>query len=170
MVIKNNNYKLPNANIQILAPKEELDFFDTQSIQLFGAITPLEAWGFVLSQPKPMLKFAFWIRDSISSMFGAKKIQGFSGIAPNTVEVGQMLDFFLVEFASEEILVLTNRDKHLDVMTCISTSNNRLSITSSVKTHNTFGLIYMIPVAPIHRLIVRKDLKMIGLKVKSTSK
>ena len=81
---------------------------------------------------------------------------------PESVEVGQMLDFFLVEYISHDVLTLTERDRHLDVMTCISSSGNELAITSSVTTHNTFGKIYMIPVAPAHKMIVRKNLKQIG--------
>ena len=115
----------------------------------------------LMSRPMPILNIAFRIRDAVSSMFGVKKIGGFSGVVPETVEVGQMLDFFLVEHISQDVLTLTERDRHLDVMTCISTVGNQLTITSSVKTHNTFGCFYMIPVAPIHKLIVRNNLKQI---------
>ncbi len=72
-----------------------------------------------------------------------------------------MLGFFLVEHISPDILTLTARDRHLDVMTCISTLDNKLTITASVKTHTAFGRIYMIPVTPAHKLIVRKNLRQI---------
>jgi len=164
-VTENNYFTIPNTNIQTLAPDEELDFFDRQSVQLPKMITPLDAWRTVMSRPMPVLKLAFAVRDTISSMFGVKKIGGFSGNVPKTVEVGQKLDFFLVEHISQDVLTLTERDRHLDVMTCISTSNNELSITSSVKTHNAFGRIYMIPVAPAHKLIVRNNLRQIRRQV-----
>ena len=64
---------------------------------------------------------AFRIRDAVSSAFGVKRIGGFSGKPIEFVSVGQHLDFFLVEHADDECLVLTQRDRHLDVMTCIST-------------------------------------------------
>lgn len=158
---ENSYFTLPNTNIQTLAPPEDLYFFDKQSVQLPKAITPLDAWRIVMSHPMPLLKFAFGVRDAISSLFGVKKIGGFSGTVPKTVEVGQKLDFFLVEHISQDVLTLTERDRHLDVMTCISTHENELSITSSVKVHNGFGRIYMIPVAPAHKLIVRNNLRQI---------
>jgi len=65
-----------------------------------------------------------------------------------------MLDFFLVECTSNDVLSLSSRDSHLDVLTCISTQGTRLTITSPVKTHNWFGKLYMLPVAPTHKLIV----------------
>lgn len=159
---ENSCVTIPGTNIQVLAPIDELDFFDTQSVELLRPTTPLDAWRIVMSRPMPFLNFAFKVRDAISSVFGVKKIGGFSGGVPKSVEVGQMLDFFLVEHISQDVLTLTERDRHLDVMTCISLSGNELTITSSVETHNNFGRIYMIPVAPTHKMIVRNNLKQIG--------
>ena len=43
---------------------------------------------------------------------------------------------------------LSERDQHLDVMTCITTLDQRSTITSSVKVHNGFGRLSMSRVAP----------------------
>ena len=150
---------LPDSNIQTLAPIAELDFFDRQSVLLAKPVGPLEAWGSIMSRPSPVLNVAFRIRDAISSMFNVKRIGGFSTSFPKTVEVGDMLDFFLVEHVSEDVLSLSERDSHLDVLTCISVVGNELTITSSVKIHNTFGRLYMLPVAPAHKLIVQSFLR-----------
>jgi hypothetical protein len=150
---------LPNSNIQTLAPIAELDFFDRQSVLLSRLVSPLEAWGSMMSRPSHVLKFAFRVRDTISSMFNVKRIGGFSKSAPKTVAVGDKLDFFLVENVSEDVLSLSERDNHLDVLTCISRVGNELTITSSVKVHNTFGRLYMLPVGPAHKMIVRSFLR-----------
>lgn len=154
-------FTLPNTNIQTLAPPNELDFFDTQSVELNRPVSALEAWGLIMSRPSIVLKWAFRIRDAISSLFGVKKIGGFSPVAPSSIAVGDKIDFFLVEYATNDVLTLSERDRHLDVLTCISTTGNKLSITSSVMTHNTFGRAYMLPVGPAHKLIVRSFLKRI---------
>lgn len=148
------NVTLPDSNVQVLAPPPDLDFFDSQSVQLPRPITPIAAWGIVMARPLPLLKLAFRIRDAISARFGVKRIGGFSQARPDTLTVGQKLDFFLVEAVGPDVLSLSARDRHLDVLTCLSTAGNTLSITSSVKTHNAFGRAYMLPVAPAHRLIV----------------
>ena len=150
---------LPDTNIHTLALPAELDFFDRQSVELNGPISPLEAWGMIMSRPSPLLKLAFRVRDMISSMFGVKRIGGFSSAAPKTISAGEKLDFFLVEHASDDVLTLSERDRHLDVLTCISRAGRELSITSSVKTHNRFGRAYMLPVGPAHKLIVRSFLR-----------
>lgn len=164
---KTELFTLPDTNIQVLAPPAELDFFDRQSVQLSSPITPLAAWGAITGRPSRLLKVAFRIRDGISAVFGVKKIGGFSSSSHSAaavaaaVAVGDKLDFFLVEYVAQDVLTLSERDKHLDVLTCISTAGNLLTITSSVIIHNTFGRIYMLPVAPAHKWIVRSNLRRI---------
>ncbi|MFW8634113.1 DUF2867 domain-containing protein [Cribrihabitans pelagius] len=147
------------ARIQVLAPAADLDFLDTQSIVLPVPLTPLEAWNLMHARPLPGMKLAFRLRDAVSACFGARRIGGISNKAHANVHPGDKLDFFLVEAISPEVLTLTVRDKHLDVMTCITCSSGVLSVTSSVKTHNLFGRAYMIPVRPAHKLIVALTLK-----------
>lgn len=78
---------------------------------------------------------------------------------------GDYLDFFLVEHSAPDMLVLTERDRHLDVMICLSIVDRVLTITSSVVTHNLFGRIYMLPVGPVHKLIINSDMKRLRRKL-----
>lgn len=78
---------------------------------------------------------------------------------------GDYLDFFLVEHSAPDMLVLTARDRHLDVMICLSIVDRVLTITSSVVTHNLFGRIYMLPVGPAHKLIINSDMKRLRRKL-----
>ncbi|MEM7615852.1 MAG: DUF2867 domain-containing protein [Pseudomonadota bacterium] len=157
---------LPNSNARILKAVEDLDYFDTQSVALNREVTPLHAWNTIMQDPQPLLKWAFKIRDAVSARFGVKRIGGFSGVAAPSADVGTYLDFFLVEHADTDTLVLTERDRHLDVMTCISTRGPTVSITSSVSVHNWFGRLYMIPVGIAHRWIVRGMLRRLKRKVR----
>lgn len=100
------------------------------------------------------MNLAFRIRDAISARFGVARIGGFSGARVTEVRPGDRLDFFLVEGISDRQLVLTARDRHLDVMISTDMEGARVTVTASVVTHNAFGRAYMIPVAPAHRLIV----------------
>lgn len=104
--------------------------------------------------PLPGMALAFRIRDAISARFGVKRIGGFSPPQDQIPKVGERLDFFLVERLEPEILTLSERDRHLDVLTCITTHGQHLTITSSVKVHNWFGRLYMVPVGLAHRVIV----------------
>lgn len=146
----------------LVAPREELDFYDTRGIDLPQPMTALEAWSLAMRHPLPGMALAFRIRDAISARFGVKRIGGFSGRLDQAPQLGDRLDFFVVERIEPEILTLSERDRHLDVVTCITTHGQRLTITSSVKVHNGFGRLYMIPVAPMHRLIVSTMMRRMG--------
>jgi hypothetical protein len=136
----------------------DLDYYDSRSVPLPVEITTLDAWNIMTAEPGLFMRLAFRTRDAISSLFGVKRIGGFSGAKRETVHAGEQLDFFLVEHSAPDILVLTERDRHLDVMVCLSITDRVFTITSSVVTHNVFGRIYMLPVGPAHKLIVNSDL------------
>jgi len=156
---------LPDSNIRTLAPLSELDYFDSQNATMAKEISPLEAWNLIMEDRQPLLKFAFRIRDAISTRFGVKRIGGFSGPAGDSVKVGDHLDFFLVEYQDDEVIVLTDRDRHLTNMTCIASKDAVLSISSSVSVHNLYGRIYMIPVGLAHKVIVKTMLRRLQRKL-----
>jgi hypothetical protein len=136
----------------------DLDYYDSRSVPLPVEITTLDAWNIMTAEPGLFMRLAFRMRDAISSLFGVRRIGGFSGARRETVHAGEQLDFFLVEHSAPDILVLTERDRHLDVMICLSITDRVFTITSSVVTHNVFGRIYMLPVGLAHKLIVNSDL------------
>ena len=141
--------------IVTLGPAASLDYYDSQAVTLARPVAPLEAWNIIMASPQPVLRAAFAVRDAISARFGVKRIGGFSGARVGQVAAGDYLDFFLVEDVTPDHLVLTERDRHLDVMTCVSCEGPELTITSSVVTHNLFGRAYMLPVGIAHKVIVR---------------
>ncbi|MFC3058373.1 DUF2867 domain-containing protein [Paenirhodobacter populi] len=142
-----------------LRPLPELDYHDSRSVSLPESITPIGAWNLMTGEPGPLMRLAFKMRDAISSLFGVKRIGGFSGRRRESVQAGDRLDFFLVEHSAPDMLVLTERDRHLDVMICLSIADQLLTVTASVVTHNTFGRMYMLPVGLAHKLIVSRDLR-----------
>lgn len=156
---------LPNSEIQVLAHADVLDYLDRQAVVLAKDLSPLEAWNLIMEDPQPLLRVAFKLRDAVSKRFGVKPIGGFSGASQDTVQAGEYLDFFLVEHVDDTTLVLTERDRHLDVMTCVSAQGKEVSITSSVIVHNLFGRAYMIPVGIAHKFIVRNMLRRLKRKL-----
>ena len=151
--------------VRTLRKVSELDYHDSRSVQLPAQITALEAWNLMTAEQGMPMRLAFRTRDAISSLFGVKRIGGFSGTRRETVEAGDYLDFFLVEHSAPQMLVLTERDRHLDVMICLSITDRVLVVTSSVVTHNTYGRLYMVPVGPAHKLIVNSYLRHVKRKL-----
>lgn len=144
---------------RLLAPAECCDFRDTARITLPGDWNALDLWNAIMARLPPGLGLAFRLRDAVSARFGVRPIGGFSGARHETIAPGARLDFFLVEESLPERLLLSARDRHLDVLTCVTAcqvpGGTEAAITSSVVTHNAFGRLYMLPVGPAHRLLVR---------------
>ena len=145
--------------LRTLRPLSELDYYDCRSLPIPAGLSALEAWNLMTAHPGGLMRLAVKVRDAISARFGVQRIGGFSGHRRDAVQAGDRLDFFLVEHSAPDLLILTERDRHLDVMICVSTGDHLLAVTASVVTHNVFGRIYMLPVGPVHRLIVASYLR-----------
>ncbi|MBW4985800.1 DUF2867 domain-containing protein [Mameliella sp. CS4] len=150
--------QIETSQLRIVAPRSQLNFLDIQSVTLAEPLSPIQTYGHLSGWMAQRFGWAFRVRDALSAPFGVRPIRGFSGRKPVAATEGERLDFFLVEKATPDVLVLTGRDRHLDVMTCIACSGRDVSITSSVVTHNAFGRLYMVVVGPMHRVIVRRSL------------
>jgi len=142
-----------------LSALPDLDYYHSRSVLLPVEITTLDVWNFMRAKPGRCMRLAFRTRDAISSLFGVERIGGFSGARRETVQAGEKLDFFLVEHSAPDLLVLSVRDRHLDVMICLSITDRVFTITSSVVTHSVFGRLYMLPVGLVHKLLVNRDLE-----------
>jgi hypothetical protein len=156
------------SRASLIARPEALDFLDTARTRAHAGMKPFEAYCRATGDSSQMLKWAFQLRDAISTRFGVERIGGFRNVKPGVVpNVGERLDFFTVEHSSDDQLVLTARDTHLSVMLSIDLlpadgGAQWVCITASVKTHNLFGKLYMVPVGPAHRIIVRNALRRVA--------
>lgn len=144
---------------QTLSALPDLDYYHSRSVLLPVEITTVDAWNCMRAKPGLCMRLAFRTRDAITSLFGVERIGGFSGARRETVQAGEKLDFFLVEHSAPDLLILSVRDRHLDVMICLSITDRVFTITSSVVTHNVFGRLYMLPVGLVHKLLVNRDLE-----------
>lgn len=140
----------------VVAPGQ-LDFLHVGRVTVADVVQAPDIWAKVMARPIPGLGLAFRLRDALSSRFGVQRIGGFSH-GKAMPHLGERLDFFLVEDLTPQRMVLTARDRHLDVMVAATANpvsgGTEIGLTASVITHNRFGRAYMIPVAPAHRVIV----------------
>lgn len=142
------------ADVLLIAPADRLHFLHVGETLLSRPLTALEVWDRSTAQNLPFLPLAIRIRDGISGLFGVAPIRSLQGERPVHLKAGDRLAFFTVEAVRDDLLSLVVRDRHLDVMNTITTDGCRVQVTASVRVHNFFGHIYMLPVRPAHRLIV----------------
>ncbi|MBH1579501.1 DUF2867 domain-containing protein [Stenotrophomonas maltophilia] len=72
----------------------------------------------------------------------------------NDPAAGQRLGIFTLQSLDDDAIVLEDDDRHLRVQLALQWQGDVLEVVTVVHTHNAFGRLYMLPVAPVHRLIV----------------
>ena len=157
----------------LIAPQDQLNFFHHADASAPQGMTAFQAYCQMTENSPRLLRLAFFIRDTLSRLAGVRPIAGFTDThSPSPPEPGQRLDFFEVVHCDDSSLHLLADDRHLSVLVAMTLQSaddccQRLNITTSVKTHNAFGRLYMLPVAPAHGVIVRSMLARVSSSVVS---
>lgn len=134
----------------------ETDLVDTR-------LTPVEIATRALASTPAWVDGLVNLRDRFVSLLGLKTVGRLrlagAGRSPGEPAVGDAFSIFRVVFVDSSELVLGIDDKHLDVrmsfLKRLTDSRACYVVSSWVKTHNMLGRVYMLPVAPVHRLLVR---------------
>ncbi len=146
-------------------------FYDAWQVQV--SQTHLSAFEHFLKAAKKTprwVSMCMSIRNRVVGLFGLKNLGNLDDVTTirdaDTYKAGDRVGIFtLYENTFDEVL-LGDKDKHLDVTLSVHRSviNERvfITITTVVKVHNALGKIYMIPVTPMHRIIVPSVLKTIA--------
>ncbi|WP_374579909.1 DUF2867 domain-containing protein [Pseudoduganella sp.] len=80
--------------------------------------------------------------------------------AASDYRVGDRVGIFSLLHLSPGEVLLGDSDKHLDVVLSICKApQGMLSVSTVVHVHNWLGRLYMMPVTPLHKVIVRTMLK-----------
>lgn len=112
------------------------------------------------------------LRNRAVSLFGLKNLGGLDTLPRGKAEAdyrpGDRVGIFtLFENTPGEVL-LGDRDKHLDVTLSVhltrepATGAAWVTLTTVVRVHNVLGRAYMMPVAPMHRLIAPAVLRAVA--------
>jgi len=116
------------------------------------------------------------IRNRAAAMVGLKNLGAFDQINKSKPECDYQHEdrigiFTLIANTFDEV-ILGDKDKHLDVTLSIyraveaSTGAIVVTVTTVVHVHNLLGRIYMLPVAPMHRIIAPSVLRAVALRSK----
>ena len=112
------------------------------------------------------------IRNKTVAALGLKNLGGLGGLDRNKAEAeykpGDRVGIFrLIENTPDEVL-LGDNDKHLEVVLSVhravapSSGETVVTVTTVVHIHNLLGRLYMLPVAPIHKIITPSVLQAVG--------
>lgn len=101
------------------------------------------------------------LRNRLVQLAGLKNLGGLGEIDPakpaSAYQPGDRVGIFTLISNTETEALLGDSDKHLDVVLSVfkRPAEDRISIavTTVVHVHNLLGRLYMLPVAPLHKLI-----------------
>ncbi len=111
-------------------------------------------------------------RNRVVSIFGLKNLGGFSQIDAKKMESdyrpGDRVGIFTIISRSANEVLLGDKDKHLNVVVSVhkrveaDSGMTLVTVTTVVHVKNWLGRLYMLPVAPAHRVIARSMVGMVG--------
>ena len=111
-----------------------------------------------VGDPPAWIKALVAVRDAMVTPFGVKT----SGEVRASRADNERVDFFPVQWESNDEIVLGEDDRHLDFRLSLlrrnSPTGTRLIATTVVHSNNAFGLAYLNVIRPFHHLVVRTNL------------
>jgi hypothetical protein len=136
------------------------DAFEADLIDM--SLTPAEIATRAFASTPMWVEGLVQLRDRLVALFGLKMVGRLRPAGTHLSSgpaVGDAFSIFRVISVDSTELVLGIDDTHLDVrmsfLKRLGDGQASYVISSWVKTHNMLGRIYMLPVAPVHRLLVR---------------
>jgi len=138
---------------------------DAYSIELPpGALTDPELLArFIFSHQPIWVGTLTAIRDAFVGRLGLKTAKQLSSLGAES-KTGRLGIFKIYGTSSTEV-VLGEDDKHLDFRLSVLCSNqpsegkHNLTLSTVVHCHNRFGRLYILVIAPFHRMVVQSSLR-----------
>ncbi len=113
---------------------------------------------FIFAGQAPWVARLLWLRDRIVAAFGIKTTREL--LSEREPKVRRLGFFRIYEQDATEIL-LGEDDSHLDFRLTVrcEPQTQQLVMTTVVHCHNLIGRLYILVIAPFHRLVVRSALQ-----------
>ena len=115
------------------------------------------------------------IRNRVVGYFGLKNLGGLSQIHPTKTSAeyvaGDRVGIFTLISKTDDEVLLGDDDNHLKVVVSVHKGTGSsgqepvVTVTTVVHVKNWLGRLYMVPVAPAHRVIARAMVKTVGTAV-----
>ncbi|HEX7636902.1 MAG TPA: DUF2867 domain-containing protein [Burkholderiaceae bacterium] len=134
--------------------------------------TALEHLLVALAATPPWVDRAMRLRNRVVARFGLKRLGdlGLAGArgAPAPERPGDRVGIFMLRSRSDDEVLVEDDDRHLRVVLSVrrlaagESQPARIVLTTVVHLHNLLGRLYMLPVAPMHRLIAPAVLRRVN--------
>ncbi|MTW13528.1 DUF2867 domain-containing protein [Pseudoduganella eburnea] len=155
----------PPEGSQASLRRKDAYFHDCYRIDAPDAgASALETYLQVVRQTPGWVNRLMALRNRIVGLVGLKNLGhlGAPGAGKQAAQyrVGDRVGIFSLLYLSPDEVLLGDSDKHLDVVVSVCKApQGAVSVSTVVHVHNWLGKLYMLPVTPLHKIIVRAMLK-----------
>ena len=126
----------------------------------------LEIYLAIAAQTPTWIDWLMTVRNRAGALFGLKPLRLLgdidSGKTPSSYRVGDWVGIFSILYLSEDEVVLLEADKHLEAKVSLvrraDANGTSAVMTTVIRVHNLLGRAYMLPVWPVHKLMVPAQL------------
>jgi hypothetical protein len=138
-------------------------FLDSYEMPLEHAgRSALEIYLGVISKTPAWINFLMAIRNRAVLLFGLKNLGHLGDLTQNKTasdyRIGDRIGIFTLLSNTDNEVIMGDADKHLEVKVSIcklvQDGKESVAATTVVHTHNLLGRVYMLFVAPVHKLVV----------------
>ena len=145
---------------------ESVNLADAYSIQLPAGTSanPELLARFIFSQQAPWISGLLKVRDALVVGFGLKTAKHLTALGSEAK--ANRVGLFRIYSSGATEIVLGEDDKHLDFRVSVlcsgeapTASKRRLVVSTVVHCHNRLGRVYILFIAPFHRLVVQSSLR-----------
>jgi hypothetical protein len=141
------------------------DFHDAWAVQAQQALpTALDHFLHAVRATPRWVALCMQARNAVAARLGLKHLGALQAVAAGRPgrdhKPGERVGIFTLLHNEPDEVLLGERDKHLDVWVSLHVQRlpdapaPRLTLSTVVHIHNRLGRVYMLPVVPMHRLIV----------------
>jgi hypothetical protein len=138
-------------------------FHDCYAVPLqHNGLSALDLYLAVVSQTPTWVNRLMALRNRAAGLVGLKNLGHLGAVSQsksgNTYQIGDRVGIFSLLYLTETEVILGESDKHLSVQVSVCKvaheQHGSLAVSTVVHIHNILGRIYMLLVAPVHKLIV----------------
>jgi hypothetical protein len=155
------------ADSAVVGMTPEADYWDAYQVNVSGALpSALQAYLEFAARTPKWIDFLMSIRNAAVRLLRLKDVGKLASVPPPSSAAslgpGDRVGIFTIRSVCEKEAVLEIVDSHLDVVLSVyrhAGASSRLTVSTLVFYHKLIGRLYMIPVAPMHRIVVRSILK-----------
>jgi hypothetical protein len=139
------------------------DYWDAYEVALSGnPPSALQAYLEFTARTPKWIDLLMSVRNAAVRLLALKDVGKLASVPPLSAAAGlgpgDRVGIFRIRSVCDKEAVLEIVDSHLDVVVSVYRHEgmpSRLTVSTMVFYHNWIGRLYMVPVAPMHRIVVR---------------